>query len=513
MLSFVRVFRLVHVLLPVPYTPRVALFSTCPLHPLSAELAWMLWLCGCASAHMSSDWCYPLCALVTLVLRLVGFGNPCRLGTGMVSLVRVFRLVHVLLPVPYTPRVALFSTCPLHPLSAELAWMLWLCGCASAHMSSDWCYPLCALVTLVLRLVGFGNPCRLGTGMVSLVRVFRLVHVLLPMPYTPRVALFSTCPLHPLSAELAWMLWLCGCASAHMSLDWCYPLCALVTLVLRLVGFGNPCRLGTGMVSLVRVFRLVHVLLPVPYTPRVALFSTCPLHPLSAELAWMLWLCGCASAHMSSDWCYPLCALVTLVLRLVGFGNPCRLGTGMVSLVRVFRLVHVLLPVPYTPRVALFSTCPLHPLSAELAWMLWLCGCASAHMSSDWCYPLCALVTLVLVSLVGVIRLVHILLPVPYTHRVARVRYIHALRRLTTIVDSGLALTVTWWGTGGVQAASLYLRPLHLPFSSKSRAGLRFREGEVHPVPHGQCFMPVRVPSGIGGWCIIVLPSLSYFYI
>ena len=107
---------------------------------------------------------------------------------------------------------------------------------------------------------------------------------------------------------------------------------------------------------------------------------------------------------MSSDWCYPLCALVTLVLRLVGFDNPCRLGTEMVSLV-------------------------------------------------------------------GVIRLVHILLPVPYTHRVARVRYIHALRRLTTIVDSGLALTVTWWGTGGVQVASLNLRPLHLPFSSKSRAG------------------------------------------
>ena len=138
---------------------------------------------------------------------------------------------------------------------------------------------------------------------------------------------------------------------------------------------------------------------------------------------------------MSSDWCYPLYALVTLVLRLVGFDNPCRLGTEMVSLV-------------------------------------------------------------------GVIRLVHILLPVPYTHRVAR-----------GIVDSGLALTVTWWGTVGVQVASLNLRPLHLPFSSKSRAGLRFREGEEHPVPHGQCFMPVRVPSGIGGWCIIVLPSLSYFCI
>ena len=80
---------------------------------------------------------------------------------------------------------------------------------------------------------------------------------------------------------------------------------------------------------------------------------------------------------MSSDWCYPLCALVTLVLRLIGFDNPCRLGTEMVALVRVVRLVHVLLPVPYTPRVA-------------------------------------------------------------------RVRLIHAMRRLTTVVDSGIALTLTW---------------------------------------------------------------------
>ena len=116
---------------------------------------------------------------------------------------------------------------------------------------------------------------------------------------------------------------------------------------------------------------------------------------------------------MSSDWCYPLCALVTLVLRLVGFGNPCRLGTEVVSLV-------------------------------------------------------------------GVIRLVHILLPVPYTHRVARVRYIHALRRLTTIVDSGLALTVTWWGTGGVQVASLTLRPLHLP--SPPRAELAFCSGRAKSI-------------------------------
>ena len=55
---------------------------------------------------------------------------------------------------------------------------------------------------------------------------------------------------------------------------------------------------------------------------------------------------------MSSDWCYPLCALVTIVLRLVGFDNPCCLGAEMIALVSVIRLVHVLLPVPYTPRVA-----------------------------------------------------------------------------------------------------------------------------------------------------------------
>ena len=73
-----------------------------------------------------------------------------------------------------------------------------------------------------------------------------------------------------------------------MSLDWCYALCALVTLVLRLIGFANPCCLSTELVALVRVIRLVHILLPVHYTPRVALLSTCPLHPLRAELAWMV---------------------------------------------------------------------------------------------------------------------------------------------------------------------------------------------------------------------------------
>ena len=115
---------------------------------------------------------------------------------------------------------------------------------------------------------------------------------------------------------------------------------------------------------------------------------------------------------MSSDWCYLLCALVTLVLRLIGFDNPCLLGTEMVSLVGVIRLVHVLLPVPYTPRVA-------------------------------------------------------------------RVRFIHALRRLTTVADSGLALTLTWWGTGGVQVASPSPPRAGLAFGSKRAKRIRYRTGSA----------------------------------
>ena len=144
------------------------------------------------------------------------------------------------------------------------------------------------------------------------------------------------------------LLYPCGWASALKSLDWCYPLCALVTLVLRLIRFYNPCRLGTEMVALVRVIRLVHILLPVPYTPRVALY----IHVSATSIAWMVWHCVWVSAHKSSDWCYPLCALVTLVLRLFGFYYSCLLGMELVALVRVIRLVHILLPVPYTLRVA-----------------------------------------------------------------------------------------------------------------------------------------------------------------
>ena len=53
---------------------------------------------------------------------------------------------------------------------------------------------------------------------------------------------------------------------------------------------------------------------------------------------------------------------------------------------------------------------------------------------------------------------------------------------------------------------------LQLPVSTKSRTGLRFREGEEDPVPHGQCSVPVRVPYGIGGCSVTVIPSLSNFH-
>ena len=38
----------------------------------------------------------------------------------------------------------------------------------------------------------------------------------------------------------------------------------------------------------------------------------------------------------------------------------------MVALVRVIRLVHILLPVPYTPRVALY----IHVSATSIAWMV-----------------------------------------------------------------------------------------------------------------------------------------------
>ena len=53
---------------------------------------------------------------------------------------------------------------------------------------------------------------------------------------------------------------------------------------------------------------------------------------------------------------------------------------------------------------------------------------------------------------------------------------------------------------------------LQLPVSTKSRTGLRFREGEEDTVPHGRCSMPVRVPYGIGGYSVTVIPSLSNFH-
>ena len=49
------------------------------------------------------------------------------------------------------------------------------------------------------------------------------------------------------------------------------------------------------------------------------LLYDCVIHVSTTSIAWMVWHGGWASAHQSSDRCYPLCALVTLVLRLIGF--------------------------------------------------------------------------------------------------------------------------------------------------------------------------------------------------
>ena len=45
----------------------------------------------------------------------------------------------------------------------------------------------------------------------------------------------------------------------------------------------------------------------------------CVIHVSTTSIAWMVWHGGWALAHQSSDRCYPLCALVTFVLRLMGF--------------------------------------------------------------------------------------------------------------------------------------------------------------------------------------------------
>ena len=58
---------------------------------------------------------------------------------------------------------------------------------------------------------------------------------------------------------------------------------------------------------------------------------------------------------------------------------------------------------------------------------------------------------------------------------------------------------VLWYSVSQTEPPSL-----QLPVSTKSRTGLRFREGEEDPVPHGRCSMPVRVPYGIGGYSVTV---------
>ena len=50
---------------------------------------------------------------------------------------------------------------------------------------------------------------------------------------------------------------------------------------------------------------------------------------------------------------------------------------------------------------------------------------------------------------------------------------------------------------------------LQLAVRTKSRTGLRFREGEEDPVPHSRCSMPVRVPYRIGGYSVTACQHIS----
>ena len=120
--------------------------STCPLHPLPgwcdmvAELRLIRARTGATPCVRWSPLSCDLWDLQSLSLRY-GNGHLCE----------SFRLVHILLPVSYTHSVTLY----IHLSATSIAWMVWHCGWASAHKSSDGCYPLCALVTFVLQLFGF----------------------------------------------------------------------------------------------------------------------------------------------------------------------------------------------------------------------------------------------------------------------------------------------------------------------------------------------------------------------
>ena len=138
--------------------------------------------------------------------------------------------------------------------------------------------------------------------------------------------------------------------------------------------------------------------------------------------------------------------------------NPCRLGTEMVTSVRVsgwsifcyrcltllkWHFIHVS-ATSIECRAGLDGmTLWLSFGSYKLRQVLPLVCVSHLSPATYWIFNPCRLGT-EMVALVRVIRLVHVLLPVPYTPRVAHVSYIHALRRLTTVVDSGIALILTW---------------------------------------------------------------------
>ena len=78
------------------------------------------------------------------------------------------------------------------------------------------------------------------------------------------------------------MTW--GLSFGSSELEQVLPLVCVSHLIPATYWIYNPCRLGTEMVTSVRVIRLVHILLPVPYTHSVALY----IHLSPTSIAWMV---------------------------------------------------------------------------------------------------------------------------------------------------------------------------------------------------------------------------------
>ena len=120
-----------------------------------------------------------------LVMRPIGFYNSGRLGTELVSLGEMLSGFSIFCYQCLTLLEWHFviSTCPLHPLPGwcDVVAELRLIG---AQTGATLYWYLC-VSHLVMRPIGFYNPCRLGTELVALVRCY------LAFPYSVTSALHS----------------------------------------------------------------------------------------------------------------------------------------------------------------------------------------------------------------------------------------------------------------------------------------------------------------------------------